>query len=117
VDVQSIGDPPAPSTGEGTVEDLTCLVSGRTVVSNGFQSGQWLDRAGSPLTERARITEKFRRPDYGTLEIEMTIDDPEAYTRPWTIQLKQEIVLDTDLLDYICLENEKDSAHLVGAAK
>jgi hypothetical protein len=87
------------------------------VASNGFQSGQWLDRAGSPLTERGRITEKFRRPDYGTLEIEMTIDDPEAYTRPWTIQLKQEIVLDTELLDYICLENEKDSAHLVGAGK
>lgn len=85
------------------------------VVSNGFQSGQWLDRAGSPLTEAARITEKFRRPDFGTLEIEMTIDDPEAYTKSWTIQLKQEIVLDTELLDYICLENEKDSAHLVGS--
>jgi hypothetical protein len=84
------------------------------VESNGFQSGQWLDRAGSPLTEAAKITEKFRRPNYGTLEIEMTIDDPGAYTRAWTIPLKQEIVLDTELLDYICLENEKDSAHLVG---
>src|SRR5258708_3594217 len=83
------------------------------VMSNGFQGGQWLDRAGSPLTEAAKITEKFRRPNFGTLEIEMTVDDPEAYTKPWTIQLKQAIVLDTELLDYICLENEKDSTHLV----
>jgi len=87
------------------------------VVSNGFESGQWLDRAGSPLTESATITEKFRRPNYGTLEIEMTIDDPGAYTKPWTIALKQELVLDTELLDYICLENEKDATHLVGSGK
>src|SRR5579862_1356304 len=87
------------------------------VVSNGFQGGQWLDRAGSPLTEAAKIIEKFRRPNYGTLEIEMTIDDPEAYMKPWTIPIKQEIVLDTELLDYICLENEKDAKHLVGNSK
>jgi hypothetical protein len=87
------------------------------VVSNGFQDGQWLDRAGSPLTEKATITEKFRRPNYGTLEIEMTVDDPGAYTKPWTIPLKQEILLDTELLDYICLENEKDDVHLVGSGK
>ncbi|MGA2715420.1 MAG: hypothetical protein ABSG41_20155 [Bryobacteraceae bacterium] len=80
----------------------------------GFLDGQWLDRAGSPLTGAARMTEKFRRPNYGTLAIELTVDDPKAYTKPWTIQLNQGIVLNTELMDYICLENEKDATHLVG---
>jgi hypothetical protein len=79
----------------------------------GFRDGQWLDRAGSPLTSAASMTEKFRRPNYGTLEIELTVNDPKAYTRPWTIPLKQSLALNTELLDYICLENEKDETHLV----
>jgi hypothetical protein len=83
------------------------------VETNGFQEGQWLDRAGSPLTEAAKMTEKIRRPNYGTLQIELTVDDPKAYTKPWTIQLSQAIILNTELLDYICLENEKDAVHLV----
>ena len=84
------------------------------VETTGFVDGQWLDRSGSPLTSAARMTERFRRPNYGTLEIELTVDDPKAYTKPWSIQLKQSILLDSDLLDYICLENEKDAPHLVG---
>jgi hypothetical protein len=84
------------------------------VESTGFLDGQWLDRSGSPLTDAAKMTERFRRPSYGTLEIQLTVDDPKAYTKPWTIQLNQAIMLNTDLLDYICLENEKDSSHLVG---
>ena len=84
------------------------------VQTNGFLDGQWLDRAGSPLTSAARMTEKFRRPNYGTLEIELTVDDPKAYTKPWTLQLKQGLALNTELLDYICLENERDATHLVG---
>jgi hypothetical protein len=60
------------------------------------------------------MTEKFRRPNYGTLEIELTVDDPKAYTKPWTIQLSQSIVLNSELMDFICLENEKDFPHLVG---
>jgi hypothetical protein len=84
------------------------------VETMGFQDGQWLDRSGSPLTESAKMTEKFRRPNFGTLEIELTVDDPKAYTKPWTIQLTQSLVLNSELLDYICLENEKDSSHLVG---
>ncbi len=84
------------------------------VETAGFREGQWLDRAGSPLTEAAKMTEKFRRPNFGTLEIELTVDDPKAYTKPWTIQLTHSILLNTELLDYICSENEKDDAHLVG---
>jgi hypothetical protein len=80
----------------------------------GLNDGQWLDRAGSPLTSAAHITERFRRPNFGTLEIRMTVDDPKAYTKPWTIELTQRLAPDTELLDYICLENEKDDVHLVG---
>jgi len=84
------------------------------VESNGFSDGEWLDRDGSPLTEAARITERFRRPSFGTLEIGITVEDPKAYTQPWTIKLTQHIAVNTDLLNYYCMENEKDSGHLIG---
>jgi hypothetical protein len=84
------------------------------VQTTGFRDGLWLDTGGSPLTDAARVTERFRRVNYGTLQIEITVDDPKAYTKPWTIQVKQIIAPDTELLDYICLENEKDAAHLSG---
>ena len=57
--------------------------------------------------QRAKLTEKIRRPNYGTLEVEITIDDPKSYTAPWTVTLRQPLVLDSELLDYYCLENEK----------
>jgi hypothetical protein len=60
------------------------------------------------------MTERFRRVNYGNLEIEITIDDPKAYTAPWTVKLNQFIVLNTELLEYFCQENEKDQTHLVG---
>jgi hypothetical protein len=66
------------------------------------------------LTESARITERFRRVNYGKLEIRLTVDDSKAYTAPWTVTLNQFIVLDTELLDYVCQENEKDVAHYSG---
>jgi hypothetical protein len=84
------------------------------VDTSGFRDGQWLDRWGSPLTDKARMTEKFTRPVYGTLEIEFTVDDPKAYTKPWTVHVTQSIALNTELLDWVCLENEKDFPHLVG---
>ncbi len=80
--------------------------------SNGFRDGLWLDANGSPLTEAGKITERFHRVNYGKLTI--TVDDPKAYTAPWTATLAQFLVLDTDLLDYVCQENEKDVPHLVG---
>jgi hypothetical protein len=84
------------------------------VQTSGLRDGLWADFAGSPLTGRARITERFRRPAYGRLEVVVTVDDPGAYTRPWTITLNQHMALDTDLLEYACLENEKDVTHLAG---
>jgi len=84
------------------------------VQTAGFRDGMWLDANGSPLTETARVTERFRRVNYGKIEIELTVDDLKAYRAPWTVKLNQLIALDTDLLDYICNENEKDARHLVG---
>jgi hypothetical protein len=84
------------------------------VESAGFSDGIWLDRNGSPLTDAAKITERFRRVNYGRMEIEITVDDPKAYTRPWTIKLNHNLVLNTELIDYICSENEKDAGRLIG---
>jgi hypothetical protein len=84
------------------------------VESTGFPDGEWLDRNGSPLTDAAKITERIRRVNFGRMEIELTIDDPKAYTKPWTITMIHTIVLDTELMDYICTENEKDIGHMVG---
>jgi len=72
----------------------------------------WLDVEGSPITETGRILERFRRVDYGHLEIEVTIDDPKAYTKPWTVTVHQRIMPDTDLIEFICQENNKDTEHL-----
>jgi len=84
------------------------------VESNGFSDGLWLDRDGSPLTESATMTERFRRPVYGTLEIELTVNDVKAYTRAWTIKMTHHIAVNTELMNYYCRENEKDSEHMVG---
>jgi hypothetical protein len=88
---------------------------GETLVvdSIGFRDDLWLDIVGSPLTSAAKVRERIRRPDYGHLEVEVTVDDPKGYTRPWTITLKQAIVLNTDLVDEICLENEKSVQHML----
>jgi hypothetical protein len=80
----------------------------------GLRDGTWLDRRGSPMTDAAKMTERFRRVNYGRVDVELTIDDPKAYTQPWTVTLRQVIVLDTELLDYHCTDNEKDAAHMVG---
>ena len=58
------------------------------------------------------MTERIRRPNYRTLEVEITINDPKAYKAPWTVKVNQPLVLDSELLDYYCLENEKDFLHM-----
>ena len=83
------------------------------VETTGFRDGIWLDTAGDPITDAAKVTERMRRTTYGHLEVEVTVNDPKAYSKPWTIKLNQVLQLDTDLLDYICLENEKDLPHFV----
>ncbi len=82
------------------------------VETTGFRDDVWLDVEGSPLTSAGKMTERFRRVDFGHLNIEITVDDPKAYTKPWTVTVKQRIMLDTDLIEFICNENEKDAPHL-----
>jgi hypothetical protein len=83
--------------------------SGDTLVIDtiGLRDDTWIDWNGSVLTEAAKVREEIRRPDFGHLEVKVTVDDPRAYTKPWTVTLKQRIVVDTELIDEICLENEQ----------
>ncbi len=74
----------------------------------------WLDQAGHPATEGFHLIERYRRRDFGRMDLEMTIDDPMAYTRPWTIYVEMALQPDTELLEFICEENEKDAERLVG---
>jgi hypothetical protein len=84
------------------------------VETNGFRDGLWLDISGTPLTDAAKVTERYHRPSFGKLEIDVTVDDSRAYTKPWTIRVNQTLALDTDLMEFFCMENEKDARHLVG---
>jgi hypothetical protein len=109
--------------GRGFPEEMTPAWSGYSVAhwegdtlvvdSKGFRDDLWLDITGNPLTDAAGVTERIRRPNYGNLQIDVTVNDPKAYTRPWTITLHEKIVLDTEMMDFMCLENEKDFAHFV----
>lgn len=83
----------------------------------GFKDDLWLDQWGHPLTDQARTIEKIRRVNYGNLEVEVTADDPKAYTKPWTVTIKLFLVINTDLLEYICNENEKSVQHMVGPSE
>ena len=82
------------------------------VQSAGFRDLGWLDVEGSPLTDTAHVTERYRRPDFGHLEIEVTIDDPKAYTKPWTVFVHQRLMADTELIEFVCQEDERDAPHL-----
>jgi hypothetical protein len=77
------------------------------VQTAGFRDSLWIDMGGSPMSDAAKMTERLRRPTYGTLEVEITVDDPKVYTRPWTVSMPQGIKLDTELIDEFCLENEQ----------
>ena len=84
------------------------------VDTRGFNGKAWLDQLGRPTTDALHVTERFRRKDFGHLDIEITIDDPKAYSRPWTVTEAVNLVLDTDLMEFICNENNRDLAHLPG---
>jgi hypothetical protein len=84
------------------------------VETTGFRDEGWLDIWGSPLTDKAKMTERFRRVNYGTLKIDITIDDPKAYTKPWTVRVNQRLMADEELIEFICLENQRFDDYLAG---
>jgi hypothetical protein len=88
------------------------------VDTGNFRDGGWLDIDGSPLTDAAKMTERWRRLNYGTLQIDVTIDDPKAYTRPFAIRVTHRLMtdgtLDADLIEFVCQENNKAPQLMIG---
>ena len=83
------------------------------VTTAGYNDRTSLDLAGHPHTEALRVTERYHRRDIGHLEVQVTLDDPKAYTRPWTLPMEFDLIPDEELIEYVC-ENERDAPHLVG---
>ena len=81
------------------------------VETAGLRDGGWLDVFGTPLTDAAKLTERFRRVSYGRMEIDVTVDDPKVYTAPWTVRVNQVLMPDEDLLEFVCLENQRYAVH------
>jgi hypothetical protein len=86
------------------------------VESFGFNDRTWLDNSGHPHTEALRMTERYRRPTFGHLELEVTLQDPAAYSRPWTVAVRAELAADTELLEYVCNEKSGQREHWIGRA-
>jgi hypothetical protein len=86
------------------------------ITTKGFRESEWLDTPGAPITSAASMTERITRPNYGTLNLVITIDDPKAYTKPFTIDMNLKIMVDTQMIDEFCMENERDSSRLLGAS-
>ena len=84
------------------------------VETTGYKDGLWLDLKGDPLTDEARTIERIRRPNYGNLEVQFTVNDPKAYTKPWSATRYLKIALNTELIEDICNENNKNLPHMVG---
>jgi hypothetical protein len=84
------------------------------VDTTGFNDGSWLDNGGHPHTDALHLTERYRRPNFGSLELDITVDDRKAYTRPWkSVTVHFVLLPDTELIEHLC-ENEKDATHMVG---
>jgi hypothetical protein len=86
------------------------------VESNGFNDRTWLDGDGHPHTEALRITERYHRLDFGHIDLQITLDDAKAYTKPWTVAVKMDLAVDKEMLEFVC-ENEKDHPHYITGTK
>ena len=82
------------------------------VDSKGFNGKAWMDQAGKPTSDALHVTERFRRKDFGHMDLQMTIDDPKVYTKPWTVTEPVHLLTDTDLMENVCNENNVDVHHL-----
>jgi hypothetical protein len=78
----------------------------------GDERAGWLDVNGSPYTDALKMIERFRRPNFGTLEIDITIDDPKAYTKPFTVRVNQRLMVDAEMIEFVCNENERSTTHI-----
>jgi len=110
IDGRSLPRDPVPSwmgSSAGQWQGETLVVE-----TTGFQERAWLDGFGHPRSEAMRITERFRRRDVGHMDLEVTFDDPTYYTRPFGFKTTLTLIPDSDVLEYVCTENEKDSARL-----
>lgn len=110
IDGRSLPRDPVPSwmgSSAGQWQGETLVVE-----TTGFQERAWLDGFGHPRSEAMRITERFRRRDVGHMDLEVIFDDPTYYTRPFGFKTTLTLIPDSDVLEYVCTENEKDSARL-----
>ena len=82
------------------------------VETRGFNDQSWLDDFGHPHTEALKTAERFHRINVGELEVLITIDDPNSYTKPWTVKIDLRLLPDTDLIEDVC-DNERDHAHTI----
>ncbi len=85
---------------------------GLVVESAGFNDKTWLDAMGHPHSEAFRIGERYHRRDFGHMDVEVTLDDPQMYTKPFTIKFTQDLLADSDIFENFCNENEKDRSHI-----
>jgi hypothetical protein len=86
------------------------------VSSTGFNDEGWLDVGGNPQTESLRLTERYRRPDFGHLQLEVTFEDPKTFTQPFTLRMQKTYTADTEIFEDVC-ENERDRGHLLSGFK
>jgi hypothetical protein len=87
---------------------------GDTLVVNtiGFNEASWLDKSGHPRSESMLIRERYRRRDFGHMDLEVTVEDPKYYTKPFTLKAQLSLIPDSDILEFVCAENEKDGTHI-----
>ena len=79
---------------------------------NSEERATWQDVNGTPWSEALKMTERFRRPTFGTLEIDVTLDDPKTFTKPVTVRVNQRIMVDQEMIEFICNENEQSTSHI-----
>ena len=109
-------DDPGPAPIDSWMGQSVGKWDGDTLVvdSAGFNDKAWLDSGGHPHSDALHVTERFHRRDFGHIDFQVTIDDPKAYTKPWTAAYEIRLLADTELMEYVCGENNKDLEHLVG---
>ncbi len=82
------------------------------VESAGYRDDSWLDTSGNFFSSEARVTERIRRPNFGALDVEITVNDSKVFTRPWSVTVHLKPLLDTEMIDFYCMDNNKDVAHM-----